>query len=65
MKDYNYVDDDTISDAKDTPEELKRSLEHDASNVIDWFDENGIKANTDISTKELCLVYNQYIVLLS
>ncbi len=39
---YNYADDNTISDVKDTPDELKRSLEHDASNVTDWFDENGI-----------------------
>ncbi len=23
------------------------SLEHEASNVTDWFDENGMKANTD------------------
>ncbi len=47
FEDYNYADDNTISDVKDTPDELKRSLEHDASNVTDWFDENGMKANTD------------------
>ncbi len=46
-EDYNYAVDNTISDAKDTPEELKCSREHDASNVIYWFDENGMKANTD------------------
>ncbi len=47
FEDYNYADDNTISDVKDTPDELKRSLEHDASNVTDWFDENGMKANMD------------------
>ncbi len=46
-EDYNYADDNTISDVKDTPDELKHSREHDASNVTDWFDENGMKANTD------------------
>ncbi len=46
-EDYNYADDNTISNTKDTPEELKHSLEHDASNVTDWFDENGMKVNTD------------------
>ncbi len=46
-EDYNYTDDNTISDVKDTPDELKCSLEHDASNVTDWFDENGMKVNTD------------------
>ncbi len=46
-EDYSYADDNTISDVKDTPDKLKRSLEHDASNVTDWFDENGMKANTD------------------
>ena len=46
-EDYNYADDNTISDAKDTPDELKSSLEHDAKNVTDWYDENGMKANTD------------------
>ncbi len=40
---YNYADDNTISDAKDTTEELK----HDASIVTDWFDEKGMKANMD------------------
>ncbi len=34
-EDYNYADDNTISDVKDTQDELKRSLEHDASNVTD------------------------------
>ncbi len=33
--DYTYADDNTIFDVKDTPEELKRSVEHDASNVTD------------------------------
>ncbi len=46
-EDYNYANDNTISDVKDTPDELKCSIEHDASNVTDWFDENGMKANTD------------------
>ncbi len=46
-EDYNYADDNTISDVKDTPDELKCLLEHDASNVTDWFDENWMKANTD------------------
>ncbi len=34
-EDYNYADDNTITNVKDTPEELKCSLEHDASNVTD------------------------------
>ncbi len=37
---YNYADDNSISDVKDTPDELKCLLEHDASNVKDWFDKN-------------------------
>ncbi len=40
-EDYNYADDNTISDVKNTPDE------HDTSNVTNWFDENGMKANTD------------------
>ncbi len=47
FEDYNYADNNTISDAKDILQELKCSLEHDTSNVTDWFDENGMKANTD------------------
>ncbi len=46
-EDYNYADDNTISDIKDTPDELKHSFEHDESNVTDWFDENGKNANMD------------------
>ncbi len=46
-EDYNYADVNTISVVKDSPDQLKRSLEHDASNVTDWFDENRMKANTD------------------
>ncbi len=46
-EDYNYADDNTIYDVKYIPDELKLSLEHDASNVTDWFHENGMKTNTD------------------
>ncbi len=44
---YNYADDNTIFYAQDTPRELKHSLEHDAINVTDWFDDNGMKVNTE------------------
>ncbi len=44
---YNYADNNTVSDTKDIPEEMKRSLEYDARNVTNRFDENGMKANMD------------------
>ncbi len=31
---YNYAENNTFSDAKDTPEEMKCSLEHYTSNVL-------------------------------
>jgi len=52
--DYNYADDNTLSDVKDTPDELKESLESDAESVTDWFIYNGMKANPD---KYQCIVF--------
>ncbi len=44
---YNYADDNTLSDEQDTPEELKESLECDAEHVTQWFDCNGMKTNPE------------------
>ncbi len=46
-EDYNYADDNTLSDKQDTPEELKEFLECDAEHVTQWFDCNGMKANPE------------------
>ncbi len=46
-EDYNYADDNTLSDEQDTPAELKECLECDAEHVTQWFDCNGMKANPE------------------
>jgi hypothetical protein len=44
---YNYADDNTLFNCHKDVETVKANLEHDASKVIQWFDQNQMKANPD------------------
>ncbi len=46
-EDYNYADDNTLSDKQNTHEKLKESLECDTEHVTQRFDSNGMKANPE------------------
>jgi hypothetical protein len=42
---YNYADDNTLSNINTSAAKLKQCLEEDSRILIDWFNENGMKAN--------------------
>ena len=42
---YNYADDDSISCAATTVQEVISSLQFDGNHVIQWFTDNGMQAN--------------------
>ncbi len=44
---FNYADDNTLTYSHENFDDFKEAMEIDANSVIDWFDENGMKANPD------------------
>ena len=50
---YNYADDNTLSDANENPDLVRKHLIEDSNILIDWFKFNRMQANPEIFFKPL------------